>query len=89
MYVQVPSEHCIGLLKIIPPFCVIQSNVRGRVGARVTSLIKSIRCRILRLYIFKKKKVNDSVSTDLDVKTMTFGEKVGGGGWGASSDPYP
>ena len=29
-----------------------------------------------------KKKVNDSVSADLDVKTMTFGKKVGGGGGG-------
>ena len=49
------------------------------------SLIKCIRCRILRLYIFKK--VNDSVtvSADLDVKTMTFGKK----GWGSRSDPYP
>ena len=39
-----------------------------------------------------KKKVNDSVSADLDVKTMPFGKKVcgeWGGGWGASSDPYP
>ena len=37
------------------------------------------------------KKVNDSVSADLDVKTMTFGKKVGvwGGGGGASSNPYP
>ena len=36
------------------------------------------------------KNVNDSVSTDLDVKTMTFGKRVGGGGGGmATSDPYP
>ena len=36
-----------------------------------------------------KKKVNDSVSADLDVKTMTFGKRLMGGGGGARSDPYP
>ena len=29
-----------------------------------------------------KKYIYDSVSADLDVKTMTFGNKVGGGGGG-------
>ena len=34
------------------------------------------------------KKVNDSVSADLDVKTMTFGKKVGGG-WGGELQSIP
>ena len=55
-------------------------------NTRVRSLNKSIRCRILRLYIFKKK-VNESFSADFDVKTMTFGKKVGGGCGGGGRAP--
>ena len=47
----------------------------GVAGVRI--LIKSIRCRILRLYILKFRYENHDIW-----------KKLGGGGGGVSSDPY-